>query len=79
MILLQLLLYLPLQAPGSPQHQGHPREEVEAYLALLLTLAEAMAAIPLPPAQLQLLSSAQPPEDPRARMVEDLRRTILNF
>ena len=50
-----------------------------AFLDLLLAMAEGMAANPIHPSRLGNFSTAQPTEDPRPRMLEDLRRMILHF
>ena len=64
---------LPAQAP----QLGHPREDVQFYLSLLLDIAEAMAATKVTPFQLNHLSN--PPVDIRALMVADLRRILSSY
>ena len=74
-----MLLHVLLQAPRNHQQHCHPREEVESYLSLVLDMAEAMCARGLPRAFFRNYSSAEPPEDPRVRMVGDLRSIIKSF
>ena len=74
-LLLLLLLLLLLQMPGGPL-QGQPREDIEAYLALLLSLAEAMASSKSPNTSSQLVDLDP---DRRKTILADLRKIILNF
>ena len=52
---------------------------LQVVLQLILALAEGMAATPASPGDLKHISSEKPANDPRPRIVADIRKIVQSF